>query len=388
MTYEYLGYTYNTHPNNTLKNWVAEINLSKVNGKRKRKAVYGHSENEVKRKAVSIIIDMDRGEYREPIKDTLVSFLCEYHKVCVPKWEETTTDLYKMYIDVHFKPYFKDMKLTDIKPMTLDKFYNEKMTTNRDYKVMVKGKLVTKSAKPLSINSVIKLHKFLKAAFHYAVKNNLIKSNPADHVVLARKEKYTPRIYDEEQFMKLYNEVKNTDDEVPIILGAGCGFRRGEIFGLYWRNINFKDKTICIEMTSVRFTKNIEKNPKNDTSKRTIIVPDYVIEVLERHKGNSLNDDKIITRWMPDSYSKRFKTLLEKYNLPHIRLHDLRHYNAVIMMNRGIPDKVAAERLGHAQVSTLRDIYQHVLKDMDATAANELNSMFVKKKNSQSPDQE
>lgn len=389
MKYEYLGYKYNTYYNETLKKWVSALNLGKdLFGKRKRKAIYGATEKEAIKKTNSLIIDMDSGDYIEPTKDTLISFLNEYHKINQTKWEDTTAELYKMYIDVHFEPYFKQMKLADIKPIILDKFYNYKMTEPREYKVTINNKPVTKTADPLSINTVIKLNKFLKSAFNYALKNGLIRSNPTDNVILSKKEKYIPTVYDEEQFLKLYEEVKNTDDEVPIILGAGCGFRRGEIFGLYWRNIGFENKTITIEKTNVRFTKNIEKDPKNETSKRTIVVPDYVIEVLESRMENSGPNDKVITKWKPGSYSERFKNLLKKYNMPHIRLHDLRHYNAVVMMNRGIPDKVAAGRLGHSQVQTLRDVYQHVLKDMDTTAANEINDMFSKNKNSHEPREE
>ncbi|MBB2181448.1 tyrosine-type recombinase/integrase [Lachnospiraceae bacterium MD1] len=62
------------------------------------------------------------------------------------------------------------------------------------------------------------------------------------------------------------------------------------------------------------------------------------------------------------------------YKLDHIRLHDLRHYNAIIMLRSGIPDKVAAERLGHTNVQTLREVYQHVLKDMDEAAAKMINN--------------
>lgn len=71
--------------------------------------------------------------------------------------------------------------------------------------------------------------------------------------------------------------------------------------------------------------------------------------------------------------------------MEHIRLHDLRHYNAVIMMKYGISDKVAAERLGHSDVATLRNVYQHVLEDMDEKAADEINKTFRKQCSHQIP---
>ena len=158
--------------------------------------------------------------------------------------------------------------------------------------------------------------------------------------------------------------------------------RRGEIFGLYWRNIDFKTGYIEVEQTSVRFKRTIEKDPKNESSRRTFKAPEYVIAILDEYKKRTRGKqgDKVISRWKPSTYSERFGIILERFSLPHIRLHDLRHYNAVIMCKYGVSDKVAAERLGHSQVSTLRNVYQHVLKDMDQTAADEIDAMFAKKK--------
>jgi integrase len=241
------------------------------------------------------------------------------------------------------------------------------------------------------MNTVIKLDKFLKSAFYYAMKNGILKTNPTkDVVVLGKKKKYKPTVYNEDQFIKLLNSVENTDDEIPILLGGGCGFRRGEIFGLTWEDIDIEKKTITISKTTIRFNKTKDKDgAKNETSERTIFAPKYVVDVLraEKNKINPNPTDKVITRWKPGSYSERFKKLLDKFGLPHCRLHDLRHYNAVIMMNKGLPDKAAAEYLGHSDTTMLHYVYQHVQDEMKRRTADTLDEMF-KNKNSQEPDQE
>jgi integrase len=372
--------------------WVYPVDV----GASRPKLIYGWSEKEVIEKAGEILFAIQTGQYTPPSKDTLITFLKEYHRIRAgydmwnpkakrpdkAKWEQTTAELFKMYIDVHFEPYFKDMKLKDIKPITLDTFYNYKLSNEREYTVKQGKKTVTKKMPKLSNNTVIKLNKFLKAAFHYAVINDVIRKNPTDGVELSPIAKYKPAVYNKEQFLKLLDYVYGKDEEVPIILGAGLGLRRGEILGLRWENINFKTKTITVEKTRVNFISNIEKDPKNETSKRSLVAPDYVIETLDRHyKTNGKPDLKsnIVTRWKPKSLSERFNFLLNKYNLPHTRLHDLRHYNAVIMLRGNISDKVAAERLGHSNVSTLREVYQHVLKDMDEEAANKINGSIMPK---------
>lgn len=360
-------------------------------GTRKRKIFRGKTEKIVKQKIDKYEFEIATGLYTEPVKDTFVEFLKEYHRICAgcdmwspdyrypgkAKWAETTAELHKMYIDVHFEPYFKLMKLTDVKPITLDKFYNYCLTHER------RNENSHKTYK-LTINSVRKLHTFIKAAFNYAKANGLIKENPCSKVILAKQEDYKPKIYDQDKFLSLLEAVTGTDDEIPIILGAGCGFRRGEIFGLRWKDVDFKENTITIEKTNVRFKNYKEKKPKSEASLRTIAVSPYVMDTLRLYRariGKHNPNDKIILKWKPGSYSERFKKLLEKYELPPTRLHDLRHYNAVLMMGK-IPDKAAAKRLGHS-VEILRKVYQHVSRDMDIQAANEINVAFERKNSHQ-----
>lgn len=357
--------------------WVGQLELPPdVTGKRRRKIVYGNTKKEVEAKANKIAFLIETGEYTEDTKETLIGFLNQYYDICLNKWAPTTAALNKMYIDVHFEPYFKKMKLKEIKPIVLNAFY--------------KDRLDGKTRKAISVNTVIKLNKFLKSAFNYAVKNKMISSNPTDYVILPSKQQYNPRVYSEKEFGKLLDSVKNTDDEIPILLGGGCGLRRGEIFGLKWKNINFKDNTISIEETKVRFNKNIIKTPKTQKSKRTISVPEYVIEVLSNYKiiKCASDNENIVTKWKPGSYSAHFSEILKQYNLPHCRLHDLRHYNATIMVVYGVSNKVAAERLGHSQTSTLVNIYQHVIEGMDKSAADKIDNMFQTLKDDQSKNDE
>lgn len=314
--------------------WAGAVSLGKDEfGKRIRKVVYGKTKGEVEDKLNTLIFEIKTGEYVEKSKGTFIEFLKEYHAICAgynmwdkeskkskeSKWAYTTAELYKMYIDVHFAPYFKGMKITDIKPKTLDEFYNFKLSQET-----TKNKRIYK----MSINTVRKLNTFLKSAFNYAIVNKQIKENPTKHVVLAKEKTYDPVIYNEDMFSELLGCVSGTDDEIPIVLGGGCGLRRGEIFGLYWKDINLTGKTVSVETTNVRFREYTEKDPKNETSKRTISIPDYVATVLKLYKVRSKHtgpDDKVITRWKPGAYSERFSKLLKRFGLPHTRLHDLRH---------------------------------------------------------------
>jgi len=158
----------------------------------------------------------------------------------------------------------------------------------------------------------------------------------------------------------------------------------GEIFGLRWKDVNISGGKITIEETVVRVTGYVTKNTKNQSSNRTIAIPEYVIAVLKEYKFKSTllsfdGNTRVIDKYKPSSYSAHFKKLISSLELPHIRLHDLRHYNAVTMMRYGVSDKVAASRLGHSDVQTLRKVYQHVLTDMDEDAATQVEKMLKRR---------
>ena len=187
--------------------------------------------------------EINNGLYVDVKKDTLVAFLNDYIELNSSRWQETTISLYEMYISKHIEPYFTVKKLESVKPIDLDKFYNYKLQS-------------------LSSNTVIKLHKFLKSAYAYGVKKDMVKSNICDKASPPKFEQYEAVTYNETQFLELWGYVQNKYDRVPIALGAGLGLRRGEIFGLTWDNIDFKKGMVTIEKTRVRFDKTIEKDTK------------------------------------------------------------------------------------------------------------------------------
>jgi len=78
------------------------------------------------------------------------------------------------------------------------------------------------------------------------------------------------------------------------------------------------------------------------------------------------------------SFTKKFRKFLENNGMKHIRLHDLRHTNATLMLTRGISPKVAQMRLGHSDFSTTMNIYSHVLESVECSAAKEIENALFK----------
>jgi integrase len=342
--------------------------------------VYGDTEKEVKGKRDDLRYRIKNSGYVMSSDTRLGEYLDEWLETHKPNIAETTYELYKMYIRKHIKPEIGNVKLQDVLPMTLKKFYAIKQRPGPD--VTLKDGTV-KKGKALSGNTVRKLHSLLHTSLQEAKINCLILNSPAENVPTPTYTKFTPKILETENFFKLIDAVKGTYDEVYIILAGGLGMRRGEVIGLRWEDIDFKKGTITISQSITRFTKEVIKEPKNASSFRTIAMPKYVSDTLEEYKKSQKVvqfKGRICDKFKPQSYSKHFRVLLEKNGLPPVRYHDLRHFNAIIMMMKGVPDKVAADILGHAQVTTLRKTYQHVIDEARTSAANTMDDFFTARK--------
>ncbi len=93
--------------------------------------------------------------------------------------------------------------------------------------------------------------------------------------------------------------------------------------------------------------------------------------VFYREDGTFLN---------PQEFTKRFQRWLEKAGLPKVRLHDLRHTHATLLLKRGVPAKLVQERLGHSSITMTLDLYSHVTPEMAKLAAESLNGLLSKRK--------
>ena len=186
---------------------------------------------------------------------------------------------------------------------------------------------------------------------------------------------------------------KGTTIETQIYLAVALGMRRGEIAGLRWNNVNFKEKTLLICETRVPTKQEIiVKPPKNESSIRTLILPEFLLahlkKILIKQKenklllGNTYVDSKYICTYedgrpiTPYYLSCKWKDIIRESNLPSLRLHDLRHTAASYLLKQGASMKEVQEMLGHKQISTTFDIYAHLDIQTKRQSAEKMNKMF------------
>ena len=359
--------------------WRGVVYTEKVGGNWKRKYFQGDSEKEVRRLVNNLIYELQNNIHADPGRITMEKFLNDWFEIHKNMIEENTAEYYRDMLDKHIIVGIGKILLRELKPADLDVFYSNLHNKPRKPREPKPGKRKERIV-PLSWNSINKLNSIIRKSLDYAMKNKMIMSNAADFVSIPKKEKYVPAIIEEENFKILIDQAKGDFKEaLPILLAACTGLRRGEVFGLNWRDVNFKNNTISVNGVVTRYRKYITKKTKNTSSQRFFAVPEFIMQILSDYRASlKVVPEKVCTAYTAQSYSSHFSLLLERFNLPHVRYHDLRHFNAIIMLKYGVKDKTASKRLGHASVKTTTDIYQHVLSSMDIEAAKILNDVFTK----------
>lgn len=251
----------------------------------------------------------------------------------------------------------------------------------------------------VSASTIRHYHANIRKALSYAVNHKIIKSNPAKYVELPRLLPHKANYYESDTLKRLLSYIKGDDMEVVIYLAAWFGLRRGEIAGLRWCDVDFNKRVISITGTmqdkgeSGSKLKNLRYVPrtKSSASLRELAMPNSAVEFLlrlkreqdERKKKISYNhlwDDFICVRpngdIIPLEYmSRRVPVLTELAGLPRLRLHELRHTNISLLLERGANIKELQVWAGHSTEKMTADVYSHVSRKAMVKLADMLDDI-------------
>lgn len=269
-----------------------------------------------------------------------------------------------------------------------------------DYLGLELGKAFKKEvrSKPLSAETVKHYHRFLSSVFSAAVMWEMLVSNPCARATLPKAERKKPRYLDEEQAAQLLELLEQEDMQHKTIikLFMYLGLRREELCGLEWKDVNFENGVIEIERASVYIPKEgvLTDTTKNTSSQRFIKAPTAAMQMLRDYRAwQNERRERVGDRWEehdklftndfgepihPDTITGWFGRFIKRNGLPDISIHSLRHTNATLLINSGIPITTISARLGHANPSTTTKIYTHAIQSADAAAADALDNIFTK----------
>lgn len=313
----------------------------------------------------------------------------------------TTYKRYCRMLETRILPYFGHFYINKIRPTDIMKFYD--LLEKDTQLVRKKGNNGSKTKKPLSGKTILEHHRLLRAMLHKAVYWQLIVANPAERVQAPKAKKPKRRSYDDEQTKILLENlellsVEDTKYKVAIILTIFTGVRLGELMGLEWQDVDFKNGIICINRSSQYLSDMgvFTKTPKTESSIREIAIPEFIISLLEEYKlwyeeQKSIygelwtNSDRLFVQadgkpMHPSSISKWFVRYVSTIGLPVINFHGLRHTNATLLISQNIDVAVVATRLGHAQITTTFNFYVHPIISHNRKAGNVLENLLLPQK--------
>ena len=271
-------------------------------------------------------------------------------------------------------PRIGRIPLRDVAPMHLNQLYTELRRSG----LLVRYGPNAGSRQPLSPKTVRRVHAVLSKAFNDAIDEGLLTSNPARRAKPPRERSdFEVTIWSTDELAAFLDFVVE-DHLYPIwLLAAATGMRRGELAGLQWRDIDFMAGTVLIRQTRTLVGRTvITKAPKNGQP-RVINVDGETLAALSdlrRHRPWAAADDFVMLGpddepLHPDRLSHLFRRLAQLAGLQPIRLHDLRHTHASLLIKEGVPIKVVSERLGHADPGFTMRTYPPVRPGMQAAAA-------------------
>ena len=316
-----------------------------------------------------------------PVYDYLVSYL----KRVEPELQKNTIVSYRSMTNGKIRRYFQrrpQLTVGNLKPQDIQDFYQSLF------------------ADGVVANTVIHYHALLRRAFQQAFKEERIDANPFDRVGRPKKNKLHGENYTQEELLTLLHLARGDVIYPAILLAGAMGLRRSEDLGVRWSRIDWEKRTVLLDTKIVEYRENGKKKVepveemKNKSSRRTLPLPDPVVEMLQVQKEhrevyrkmfqgsyNAQYLDYVCVNQLGDllrpSYvTDHFRELLEKYGLRHIRFHDLRHTFASLLINQDVPLINVSNFLGHSDLSTTANIYAHLDKASKQASADVISDIL------------
>lgn len=329
----------------------------------------------------STLMDIKDNKYVEPKKITVANLMEEwFEKQVKNKLAVNTVNGYRVNVYKHIIPNIGGLLLQRFTTNDVQKFYDSviEMEDNKN---------------GLSAKSVLYIHRNLKKALSYAVKQRYIPFNPADNVELVSPDKFTGKVYNNKTLIAFLRCVRDAEIELPVALAGLSGLRRGEVAGLRWDDIDFEQNIISIrKQRSGNGT--TRTDVKTYTSIRSIRISKSLVEILKRHREIQENNRQKLGEAYKETgfvccrvdgklpnvshFSRCFRTATKEHGFEPIRYHDLRHSFTTNMIHLGVPINTVSKMLGHASVTITLDTYAHVLEEMQEEAVSKLDADLSK----------
>jgi integrase len=294
----------------------------------------------------------------------------------------STYDGYRRKIERHILPTLGRVGIRRLTATHLESLYEHKLRP-------------TSGDRALAPKTVLELHVIIRGALADAHRKGIVTRNVAA-VANAPKLRSIPPVepqaWTAAQLQAFLRAAAQHRMFPAFWLSANTGMRRSELLGLRWTDIDFDAHTISVNrgIVSVGYER-CESRGKTRNSRRVVDLDTTTTDILAAWQGwqhaaaTGINETP--PSWLfpddhgeplhPHALSQTFERIARRAGVPIVRLHDLRHTHATLLIKAGVPVKVVSERLGHATPAFTIQTYQHVLPGMQADAARTFEQLLT-----------
>ena len=327
-----------------------------------------------------LVAQVDRGQLKPVARGTTVNQLLDLYLDGLDadgRLSAKTRFDYRHSADDYVRPHLGSKRVRDVTP---------EVVLNWQRKLAHEGG--TKTGSPLSPNSVRLARSPLAGAFKLAVGAGLVAVNPMVSAPRPRPQRSIPRHWSPAQAREFLGLMEG-DRTWPIwAFLLGSGLRIGELVVLRWSRVEMEAGLVrVVEFVSTLGHDLVPSTGKSRDAVRTIDLDEHLVAVLRRQRKLQAEEQLASVKWMDSDYvftkpgggpyhpqhlSRLLGTYTAELGLPRLTAHGLRHTSATLMLSTGVPPKVAAERLGHADPTLFTNLYSHVTLTMQREAASKI----------------
>lgn len=275
---------------------------------------------------------------------TLADYYTQYQKAKNPKLKESSIKTRDAVYRIHILPYFEQTALKDIDVEKIEEWHSIILSKN------------------LSPNRTRQIHTYFSSLFNYFHKIDDTLKNPCKiaGMIGSKRNLYEMQTWSHDEYKKVIKFI--LDEEIKLMLEVffWTGIRKSELYGLTWKDFD-ESGILSINKAYVKLKgegKFKYTSLKNDASYRKIELPKFLTEDLKEFSHKKAKSEPIF-QWSKKKLEESIRTACAKASVKRIRVHDLRHSHATMLINSGLNLVLISRRLGHAKVSTTLNLYGH-----------------------------
>jgi integrase len=388
--------------------WAAAVSVGyKTNADgqvvRARKVLTATNRYDVAEKLKKLLRDQQQGINIAPERWTVSAFLDDWLKSLESDVSPITYGSYADAIRLHIVPVLGKIELA-----RLTAPHVEGLKRTLLEKVVTRGPGIKKPVKSeppaapryLSGASVKYCLLVLRMALDRGVKLDLIPRNVALLVDFPKVVHTEIQPYSPEEAQRFLEAAKSHRLGPLFTAAMALGLRKGETLGLQWPAVDLERGTLAVRASLQRVrlpgakkSELILKDPKRRGSRRTLNLPQAVLSELLRHRERQEQERLFAgSRWQDTGYvfttqigtpleprnlSRAFDAIVRLAKLPRVRIHDLRHTAATLLLAQGVHPRVVMELLGHSQIAVTMNTYSHVIPALQKEAADRMDAALT-----------